>query len=478
MLRQPIGWFDQNTTGKLTTKLANDASLVQSMLGQRLASLVQASVSMGAGLVIAFLGGWEMTLVVLGCVPLISIAGGLHIKALTGYSQQSRVAYEQAGTVSTQAIENIRTVCSLAKERRFFELYERAIQIPYVVGVKRAHFAGVGFGCSQFFIFFTYGVGFYFGAYMMTKSMTFQDMMQVFSSVVFSAMAAGQAISLAPDYTKAKDAASSVFRILDLESTIDSSSKAGQKLPDPKGKADLDHVQFSYPTRPSVVVAKDLSLKVPVGKTVALVGPSGCGKSTIVSLLLRFYDASSGTVLLDDTNVRNLNIEWLRQQAGVVSQEPILFATTIKKNIAYGKKGKANQNEIEAVAKAANIHDFIRDLPQGYDTYVGEKGTQLSGGQKQRIAIARALIRNPKVLLLDEATSALDTESERVVQAALDAASVGRTTIIIAHRLSTIQRADSIAVVNDGKIVELGTHSELIDKGGLYAKLVKQQQMH
>ena len=216
------------------------------------------------------------------------------------------------------------------------------------------------------------------------------------------------------------------------------------------------------------------NLKVEAGKTYALVGPSGCGKSTVIQLLQRFYDPDGGEVLVGGKDVRSLNVKWLRQHIGVVSQEPVLFDTTIAENILYGKEG-ATTEEVKDAAKNANAHDFISKLPDGYNTFVGEGGTQLSGGQKQRIAIARALIRDPKILLLDEATSALDTESESIVQQALDNALTGRTTIVIAHRLSTIQNADVIASIQDGRVVEMGNHLELMDKEGLYYELVTAQ---
>ena len=217
-----------------------------------------------------------------------------------------------------------------------------------------------------------------------------------------------------------------------------------------------------------------MSLKVEVGQTVALVGPSGCGKSTVVQLIQRFYDADSGEVLVGGVNVKELNLKWLRSQIGMVSQEPVLFDTTIAENIRYGRE-EASLEEIMEAAKKANAHDFITSLPKGYDTNVGEGGTQLSGGQKQRVAIARALVSNPRILLLDEATSALDTESEAVVQEALDKAREGRTTIVIAHRLSTIQNADTITSIESGRVVEVGTHAELLQRKGLYHNLVEAQ---
>ena len=251
-------------------------------------------------------------------------------------------------------------------------------------------------------------------------------------------------------------------------------SDEGEKPEKFDSTIEIKGVTFAYPTRPDIKVMEDFSLDIEVGKTYALVGPSGCGKSTIIQLILRFYDPLSGEVLVGGRDVRALNTRWLRQHIGVVSQEPVLFDTTIAVNIKYGKEG-ATDEEMKAAAISANAHDFISKLPDGYNTLVGEAGTQLSGGQKQRIAIARALIRDPKILLLDEATSALDAESESIVQQALDSAREGRTTIIVAHRLSTIQNADVIASISNGRIVEKGTHSELMDKEGLYFELVTAQ---
>merc|ERR1712159_432909 len=284
----------------------------------------------------------------------------------------------------------------------------------------------------------------------------------------------GQANNAATDGAKAKAAAERVFEILDRESKIDYSSEEGKTLGSVTGKIAFNDVHFTYPSRPEQPVCRGYSFTVEPGTTVALVGASGSGKSTAIQLLERFYDPDSGSVTLDGVNLKELNVRWLREQIGLVSQEPVLFSGTIHDNIAFGKPG-ATRAEVEQAAEMANAHEFIREFPDGFDTDVGEKGSQLSGGQKQRVAIARAMVKNPAVLLLDEATSALDTESERVVQKALDdlLTKRQRTSIVIAHRLSTIRDADKIFVVDEGKVVEEGTHDELMSIGedGFYFQL-------
>ncbi|XP_039599119.1 ATP-dependent translocase ABCB1-like [Polypterus senegalus] len=296
---------------------------------------------------------------------------------------------------------------------------------------------------------------------------------------MFATMHVGRSSSSAPDFAKAKVSAQRIFSLLEKKPKIDIYSTEGLKLNHFDGNIEFQDVHFAYPTRKKVQVLQGLNVKVSKGQTLALVGSSGCGKSTTVQLLERFYDPINGHVLVDGNDITSLNLVWLRSQIGIVSQEPILFDTSIAENIRYGDNSRSvTQEEIEEAAKKANIHNFIEDLPQKYGTKVGDKGAQLSGGQKQRIAIARALLRNPKVLLLDEATSALDTESEKIVQVALDEARQGRTCIIIAHRLSTIQNADIIAVISNGEVVEQGTHSELIAKGGAYYALANAQSGH
>ncbi|CAL9172528.1 unnamed protein product, partial [Musa hybrid cultivar] len=257
---------------------------------------------------------------------------------------------------------------------------------------------------------------------------------------------------------------------------IDSDSTEGTVIENLSGDVEFRSVEFAYPSRPENIILRGFDLKVPAGKTVALVGSSGSGKSTVIALMERFYDPLGGEILLDGVDIRSIKLKWLRSQIGLVSQEPALFATSIKENLLFGKE-EATVEEVVAAATASNAHNFIAQLPQGYDTQVGESGVQMSGGQKQRIAIARAVLKSPRILLLDEATSALDSESERVVQEALDLASLGRTTIVVAHRLSTIRNADVIAVVQAGRVAELGSHDDLIrDEDGLYSSLVRFQQ--
>jgi ATP-binding cassette subfamily B (MDR/TAP) protein 1 len=325
--------------------------------------------------------------------------------------------------------------------------------------------------------------------------------MQVFLALAMAAIGVSQSSTLTSDSSKAKSAVSSIFAIVDRKSRIDPSEDAGVTVETLHGNIEFQHVSFRYPTRPDVEIFRDLCLTIHSGKvrnhpyknlftfkmfmlakanypnhfyqTVALVGESGSGKSTAISLLQRFYDPDVGHILLDGVDIQKFQLKWLRQQMGLVSQEPALFNDTVRANIAYGKEGEATESEIIEAAKLANAHKFISSSHQGYGTTVGERGAQLSGGQKQRIAIARAIVKDPKILLLDEATSALDAESERVVQDALDRVMVNRTTVIVAHRLSTIQNADLIAVVKNGVIIEKGKHDTLMNiKDGAYASLV------
>ena len=378
-----------------------------------------------------------------------------------------------------EAIGNIRTVASLGKEKDFHSVFMSSLSGPHRKALKKSWIRGFIFGFASSLPMFAYATVMYYGGWLVVhdpENTPYENVFKVSESLLFGTQMIGQAVAFAPNYNKAKVAANRIFALLRRVPLIDASSPSGNKLENVTGNVDFEKVEFHYPTRKNIQVLKGLSLNVKAGQTVALVGHSGCGKSTCIQLLERFYDPDVGQVQLDRQDIQPANISSLRSHFGIVSQEPVLFNRTIGENIAYGDNARVvHMDEIIEAARKANIHTFIQSLPKGYDTMGGERGTQLSGGQKQRVAIARALVRNPKILLLDEATSALDSESEHVVQMALDAAREGRTCITIAHRLSTIQNSENIIVINHGLIAEQGTHDELIKQRGLYFELCSVQ---
>ncbi|TVU35434.1 hypothetical protein EJB05_17323 [Eragrostis curvula] len=465
IVHQEVAWFDDpsNSSGALGARLYIDALNIRRLVGDNLAIIVQCIVTLIAGFSIAFASDWKLTLIIICVVPLI------------GFSEDAKVMYENASQVVTEAIGSIRTVASFCAEKRVIESYSQKCQASMKQSIRSGVIGGLGFSFSYLISYLGYALCFYVGAQFVHEGKsTFKEVFRVYFALVFTAFGITQTSGMASDSTKAQDSAASILAILDRKSKIDSTSDEGLVLDKVDGNIDFKHVSFKYPFRPDVQVLSDLTLAIPARKTVALVGESGSGKSTIIALLERFYDPDSGTISLDGVELNKLKLSWLRDQMGLVSQEPVLFSDTIHANIAYGKQGEVTEEEIITAAKAANAHEFISSLPQGYSTPVGERGTQLSGGQKQRVAIARAILKDPKILLLDEATSALDAESERIVQEALDQVMVSRTTIIVAHRLSTIKGVDMIAVIKDGKVVEKGKHESLMAvKGGAYASLVQ-----
>ncbi|KAK2512847.1 hypothetical protein Q9233_015921 [Columba guinea] len=479
LLQQEIAWYDdqKNAVGVLLTRLATDASQVKGATGSRLGLMTMTVCTLLTAIIIAFIYGWQLTLLILACIPFVIATNAASVSAVSGHAAKDQKALEEAGRISTESVGNIRTVASLAKEELFYERYVASLNGPYRDSLTKAPLYGFTYGVAQSANYFVNAAVFRFGAWLIARCLTnFENVFIVFSSVIFAAMNVGQSASLAPDYGKSRMSAQRIFQLLDRKPLIDSYSEEGEKLGNFEGNIEFRNIHFVYPTRPEVQVLQGLNVKVNKGQTLALVGGSGCGKSTSIQLLERFYDPLEGQVLADGFDTRSLQLQWLRSRLGLVSQEPILFDCSIAENIRYGDNSRVvSQEEVEEAAKAANIHSFIEKLPEKYNTRVGEKGTQLSGGQKQRIAIARALVRNPAVLLLDEATSALDTESEKIVQKALDNARQGRTCIVIAHRLTTVQTADIIAVIQNGRVIEQGTHSQLLAKEGQYYALVNAQ---
>ncbi|GAB6020134.1 hypothetical protein CHUAL_002862 [Chamberlinius hualienensis] len=481
VLRQNIGWYDTHQTGEFASRTADDLGKLQDGIGEKIGMFIFFIGTFLFSIVNAFLHGWQLTLVILSVTPVMVVAMGAIGKVQTSLAENEMKAYAKAGAVAEEALTAIRTVTAFGGEKKEVARYEQNLVSATSAGIKRGMTTALGASTLWFVIFASYALAFWYGVKLIVTekdevdpAYTASNMIIVFFSVLMGAMNMGQSAPYIEAFSQARAAAASVYEVIDRIPPIDSSSTEGLRQEKVEGNIEFDDVHFNYPSRPDVRILNGLSLKIKNGETVALVGESGCGKSTTVQLMQRFYDPDNGTVKLDGCDIRLLNIGWLRDQVGIVGQEPILFGTTIAENIKYGFEG-ATQEDVEKAAKMANAHNFIMKLPKKYETMVGDRGTQLSGGQKQRVAIARALIKNPKILLLDEATSALDSESEAVVQEALDKARLGRTTLIIAHRLSTIRNADKIAAIQDGKVVEIGTHEELMSKSGIYHTLVTTQ---
>ncbi|KAL8157858.1 hypothetical protein AgCh_002540 [Apium graveolens] len=478
VIHMEISWFDklENSSGAIGARLSADASAVRGIVGDALGYLVQIAATAIAGLVISFQASWQLSIVVLAMLPLVGLNAYFQITSFVGFHANSKKLYEDASQFANDAVGSIRTVSSFCAEDKILQLYKKKSEGPLRAGIRQGFITGAGIGISTLFLYLVYATCFYAGARFLEAGMiTVPEIFRVFFGLTMTAIGISQTGALAPDTGKARSAAASIFALLDQKSTIESKDDNGLTVENLMGDIEFQHVEFVYRTRPDFHVLRDFCLVIPRGQTVALVGESGSGKSTVLSLLQRFYDPDSGNITIDGINIQNFKLKWLRQQMGLVSQEPVLFNDSINFNITYGVEGNATESEILAAAKLANAHNFISTLQQGYETRVGERGIQLSGGQKQRVAIARAILKNPKILLLDEATSALDSESEKVVQEALDRIMVERrtTTLVVAHRLSTVKNADLIAVVKNGVVAEKGKHQELINvKDGIYASLV------
>ncbi|CAK8571635.1 unnamed protein product [Lathyrus sativus] len=478
-LDQDIQFFDTEVrTSDVVFAINADAVMVQDAISEKLGNFVHYMATFVSGFAVGFTAVWQLALVTLAVVPMIAVIGGIHTTTLAKLSGKSQEALSHAGNIVEQTIVQIRVVLAYVGETKALQGYSSTLRVAQKIGYRTGLAKGIGLGATYFVVFCCYALLLWYGGYLVRHHYTNGGLaIATMFAVMIGGLALGQSAPSMAAFTKARVAAAKIFRVIDHKPCIDKKSESGLELETVTGLVELKNVNFSYPSRPEVQILQNFSLSVPSGKTIALVGSSGSGKSTVVSLIERFYDPSSGEVLIDGYDVKTLKLKWLRQQIGLVSQEPALFATTIKENILLGRPD-ADQVEIEEAARVANAHSFIFKLPQGYETQVGERGLQLSGGQKQRIAIARAMLKNPSILLLDEATSALDSESEKLVQEALDRFMIGRTTLVIAHRLSTICKADLVAVLQQGSVSEVGTHDELFAKGenGVYAKLIRMQE--
>ncbi|KAI8436928.1 hypothetical protein MSG28_010354 [Choristoneura fumiferana] len=475
LLEQEIGFYDdkENSTGALCARLSGEAASVQGATGQRIGTVLSAFGTFGFALALSLIYEWRVGLVALAFVPIMVAILYKEGRMVSAQSFGAAKTMESSSKIAVEAVANVRTVASLGREENFVKDYSVQLEPGLVLAKKATHWRGIVFGLSRGLFNFIYAAAMYYGGTLIVyDQVDYAVVLKSSQALLMGASSAAQAFAFAPNFQKGIKAAGRIILLLNRQSKI--TDPAHPVIRDFKGSGEssLQGVNFKYPTRPMIQVLNNLNLEIQKGKTVALVGASGCGKSTVIQLLQRYYDPDEGIVAQDGIPITKLRLDDTRGTIGFVQQEPILFDRTIGENIAYGDNSRnPSQDEIEAAAKQANIHNFITSLPLGYDTNIGSKGTQLSGGQKQRVAIARALIRRPQMLLLDEATSALDTESEKVVQEALDAAKAGRTCVMIAHRLSTVRDADLICVVHNGRVAEHGTHQQLMDLKKLYYNL-------
>ena len=508
VLKNEMAWFDQeeNESARIAARLALDANNVRSAIGDRISVIVQNTALMLVACTAGFVLQWRLALVLIAVFPIVVAATVLQVCFLyisfltrfviqfcvficillcvvqkmfmTGFSGDLEAAHAKATQLAGEAIANVRTVAAFNSETKIVGLFTSNLQAPLKRCFWKGQISGSGYGVAQFALYASYALGLWYASWLVKHGISdFSKTIRVFMVLMVSANGAAETLTLAPDFIKGGRAMRSVFELLDRRTEIEPDDQDATPFPDRlRGEVELKHVDFFYPSRPDTPVFRDLSLRARAGKTLALVGPSGCGKSSVIALIQRFYDPTSGRVMIDGKDIRKYNLKSLRRHISVVPQEPCLFATTIYENIAYGHES-ATEAEIIEAATLANAHKFISGLPDGYKTFVGERGVQLSGGQKQRIAVARAFVRKAELMLLDEATSALDAESERSVQEALDRASSGKTTIIVAHRLSTIRNANLIAVIDDGKVAEQGSHSQLLKNhpDGIYARMIQLQ---
>ncbi|MFD1631981.1 ABC transporter ATP-binding protein [Pseudopedobacter beijingensis] len=473
MITLPMGFFANRRVGELNSRLSADLSQIQDTLTTSIAEMIRQIIMLIGGVTFLIIISTKLTLFNLAILPIIVVAGVVFGKAIRNISRKAQDQLADSNTIVEETLQGISNVKAFVNEAYEANRYDKSLRQVVQIALKGATYRG---GFASFIIFCLFGAimgVMWYGSYLVEQGMlNVSDLLAYMLYSVFVGAAMGTFPEIYANVQKAVGASERVLEILEEKTENISIHPENNKIKEKiEGNLAFEHVEFSYPSRKEIIVLNDVSFEANAGEKVAIVGSSGAGKSTIAGLILKFYDIQKGKILFDGKSADDYALTDIRNQIAIVPQDVILFGGTILENIAYGKLD-ANKEEIIKAAQQANAHNFIMSFPEGYDTVVGERGVKLSGGQRQRIAIARALLKDPAILILDEATSSLDSESERLVQEALETLMKGRTSIIIAHRLSTIREADKIIVLDKGQIAEVGTHAQLIQKEeGIYKHL-------